>query len=113
MLAKNKRLKKNKDFDSVFKEGKSAYGGFLGVKIKKNDLEISRFGLLLGIKVSKLAVIRNLYKRRIKAVLQQTVSNTKNGYDLVIIVLPTIKNKTYQEIETEIKNLFIKLKFYK
>lgn len=113
MLAKNKRLKKNKDFDSVFKEGKSAYGGFLGVKIKKNDLEISRFGLLLGIKVSKLAAIRNLYKRRIKAVLQQTVSNTKNGYDLVIIVLPTIKNKTYQEIETEIKNLFIKLKFYK
>lgn len=112
MLAKNKRLKKNKDFDSVFKEGKSAYGGFLGVKIKKNDLEISRFGLLLGIKVSKLAVIRNFYKRRIKAVLQQTVSNTKNGYDLVIIALPTIKNKTYQEIETEIKNLFIKLKFY-
>lgn len=113
MLAKNNRLKKNKEFDLVFKEGKSAYGSFLGVKIRENSLEINRFGILLGTKVSKLAVVRNTFKRRIKDILRQQNLKAKTGYDCVIIVLPTIIDKSYQDIKTEIENIFIKLKFYR
>lgn len=113
MLAKNSRLKKNKDFDLVFKEGKTSYVDFLGIKIKNNHLNSNRFGILLGTKVSKLAVVRNLYKRQIKSILKEQNKQTKTGYDCVIIVLPKIINKNYQEIEKEIKTAFIKLKFYK
>lgn len=113
MLAKKSRLKKNKDFDLVFKEGKTAYGGFLGVKIRKNQLENNRFGILLSTKVSKLAIVRNLYKRRIKNILKNQKPEIKEGYDCVIIVLPTIINKNYQEIKGEINNTFNKLKFYR
>lgn len=113
MLAKNNRLKKNKEFDLVFKEGKTVYGGILGIKIRKNTLEINRFGVLLSTKVSKLAVVRNLYKRRIKDILRQEESKIKTGYDCVVIVLPAIINKNYQEIEAEIKTAFTKLKFYR
>lgn len=113
MLAKNSRLKKNKEFDFVFKEGKTTYGGFLGIKICKNNLEINRFGVLLSTKVSKLATVRNLYKRRIKNILKEQNLNTKIGYDCVVIVLPAIIKKNYQEIEAEIKTAFNKLKFYR
>ena len=113
MLAKNSRLKKNKEFDLVFKEGKTSYGDFLGVKIKKNNLESNRFGILLGTKVSKLAITRNLYKRRIKSILRSQNIKLKTGFDCVIIVLPKIINKNYQEIKVEIEKTFIKLKFYR
>jgi ribonuclease P protein component len=112
MLAKENRLKKNKEFDLVFKDGKTAYGGFIGVKIKKNELETNRFGVLLSTKVSKLAVIRNLYKRRIKAIIRQEDKQLRTGYDCVIIVLPLILGKNYLEIEAEIQNVFRRLKFY-
>ena len=113
MLAKNSRLKKNKEFDLVFKEGKTFYGAFLGVKIRGNELANNRYGILLGTKVSKLAVVRNLYKRRIKEILKKQNLKTKTGYDCVIIVLPAIINKNYQEIEAELNTAFTKLKFYR
>jgi len=113
MLAKKCRLKKNKEFDLVFKEGKTVYGGVLGIKMRVNELGVNRFGVLLSTKVSKLAVVRNLYKRRIKSILKQEDLKIKTGYDCVAIVLPAIKNKNYQEIEAEIKTAFNKLKFYR
>jgi len=112
MLANSGRLKKNKEFDLVFKEGRAVYGEFLGIKSRKNNLDINRFGVLLSTKVSKLAVERNKYKRRIKAIISQENLNIKTGHDCVIIVLPAIINREYSEIKTEIKNIFMKLKFY-
>jgi len=112
MLEKGFRLTKNKEFDSVFKEGKSGYGRLLGIKIKKNKLQHNRYGLLLSTKVSKLATIRNKYKRRIKAILLEENKELKQGFDVVIIVFPLILNKNYLEIKSEIKNILIKLKFY-
>lgn len=113
MLAKDSRLKKNKEFDLVFKEGKSVYGAFLGIKLRKTDLDTNRFGVLISTKVSKLAVVRNLYKRRIKDILKTQNLQLKTGYNCVVIVLPAIKDKNYQEIEAEIVTAFNKLKFYR
>lgn len=113
MLAKDSRLKKNKEFDLVFKEGKTVYGKLLGLKARKNNLGFNRFGVLLSTKVSKLAVERNKYKRKIKTILRQENPKMNFGYDCVIIVLPVILGKNYQEIKDELQNIFVKLKFYK
>lgn len=112
MLEKGLCLRKNKDFDAVFKEGKSFYGRLLGIKVRKNNLDHNRYGILLSNKVSKLAVIRNKYKRRIRAIIFNENNLAKQGFDVVIIVFPLILNKNYSEIDTEIKNIFNKLKFY-
>jgi ribonuclease P protein component len=112
MLAKNSRIKRNNDFDLVFKEKRSIYGQFLGLKIRSNNLLRNRFGVLLGTKVSKLAVLRNTYKRRVKRVLSLEDKKLKTGNDLVVIVLPAIVGKKYQEIENEIKTILSKLKLY-
>ena len=112
MLEKSLCLAKNKDFDIVFKEGKSSYGKLLRIKVKKNCLDNNRFGILLSNKVSKSAVIRNKYRRRIRAIIFKENKIIKQGFDFVIIVFPLILNKKYPEIEKEIQNSLLRLKFY-
>ncbi len=112
MLANSCRLKKNKEFDLVFKKGQTVYGQFLGVKVIDNHLNTNRFGVLLSTKVSKLAVIRNKYKRKIKTIIREENLKIDGGRDCVIIVLPQILGKKYQDIKTELQIILKKLKFY-
>jgi ribonuclease P protein component len=112
MLEKSLCLTKNKEFDVVFKEGKSSYGQSLGFKVIKNQLNHNRFGILLSNKVSKSAVVRNKHRRRIRSIIFKENQIIKQGFDFVIIVFPLILNKKYSEVEKEIKNSLSKLKFY-
>jgi ribonuclease P protein component len=113
MLAKKNRLTKNNDFDAVFKKGKSCYRTCFGIKIlKKDDSIINRFGILLSTKVSKKAVLRNLYKRRIRVILREENQKLKEGYDCAVVVFPLILGKNKKEIKSEIQIAFKKLKLY-
>jgi ribonuclease P protein component len=113
MLKRAKRLTKDKDFDNVFKRGRSAYSQILGVKIEKNDLSYNRFGVLVGTKVSKKAVDRNKIKRRIRAIIHNEEPFLKTGYDCVFIVLPLILAKSYDEIKSGVKAVFLSSRLYK
>ena len=103
MLKKEQRLTKDKEFDQIFKQGYSSYDKILGIKATKNDLEHSRFGILISTKVSKKSVERNLIKRRIREILQQVAPSFKVPVNLAVIVLPTAKDKSFQELENSIK----------
>lgn len=113
MLKQDNRLTKKKDFDQVFKSGKSSFNKLLGVKSLKNDLKINRFGIVVGSKVSKKAVERNKIKRRIRAIVKIEIDRVKPGQDIVIITLPEIREKNFSEIEGAVKNSLDKLKLYK
>jgi len=110
MLKKNQRLKYDKDFDQLFKIGRSFYGPFLGFKTISNNLDISRFGILVGTKVSKKAVVRNKIKRQIRGILSQKMANIKPGNDLVIITFPKIINQNFVSIEASIEDGLKRLK---
>src|SRR5574344_1670479 len=112
MLNRSFRLNKNKEFDQVFQAGHSFFVIFLGIKAIKNEATANKFGVLVGLKVSKLAVKRNLVKRRIKAVLQKENKNLKQGYNIVVITKPEIVDYNYQEIKEEISRGFNKLNLY-
>lgn len=102
MLPKINRLTKNKEFDYVFKKGRSNYNNLLGVKNTLNDLGLVRLGILISNKVSKKATDRNKTKRQIREIFNQYLNKIIAGNDFVIIALPVIKTKTYQEIEEAI-----------
>lgn len=112
MLNQSLRLNKNKEFDQVFQAGHSFFGIFLGIKALKNEKNTNKFGVLVGLKISKLAVKRNLVKRRIKSVLEKENKNLKQGYNIVVITKPEIINQNYQEIKEEISRGLSKLKLY-
>jgi len=112
MLKKENRIRLDKEFDRVFKAGQSFYGKEIGLKIAKNDLALSRFGILINTKVSKKAVVRNKIKRQIRAIIEANLESIAGGYDLVIIVFPQILDKNFVEIEKILLNGFRKLKIY-
>jgi len=99
MLPEINRLKKKKDFDLVHNKGRFYGGSFLAVKTAKNGLDATRVGFLVGLKISKKAVVRNKIKRRLRASIRKMIFEFKPGYDVVVMVRPQIVDKNYQEID--------------
>lgn len=113
MLPRVNRLKKKKDFERVFKRGTGFKEDFLFIKIIPNHLKVSRFGFIVGEKVSKKATLRNKVKRRLREIVRVRLSKIKTGFDLALVVEPGLENKKFQEIENLIDKLFKKAKIYK
>lgn len=113
MLPKKNRLTKNKEFDYVFKNGRSSYDNVIGIKNALNDISDVRLGILISNKVSKKAVVRNKIKRQIREIFSSKLNKVKPGNDFVIIVMPLILAKTYQDIEKSIMFNLKKIKAFK
>ena len=109
MLPAANRLSKEKDFKKTFQKGKSFFTKILGVKILKNNLEASRFGIVVSTKISKKAVQRNKIKRQIREVLRLNLDKVKPGFDVVIITLPAIRDLKYADTEKELLTALKKL----
>lgn len=107
MFKKKFRLTRDKEFEKIFKQGKSSYDQFLGIKTVKNELNFNRYGVIVGVKVSKKAVERNKIKRRLREILKKYQEKLQLGYDLAVIVLPKSKQASYEELE---KAVFFNLK---
>ena len=102
MLPRQYRLRKDRDFQKIWKRGQSYRTKFFRFKILKNNLIISRFGIVVGTKVSKKTTIRNQTKRRAGEIIRLKLSSIKPCYDLILTALPMAVHKKYPEIEKDI-----------
>ena len=68
-----------------------------------NGLTISRFGLSVGKRVSKKAVIRNRLKRRLREILRKAPINP--GWDVVFIVQPAAVSVDYGHLKASVEDL--------
>lgn len=110
VLSKKFSLSKKKDFEAVYKKGKRTHGEFVTVITSKNEINISRFGVIVSNKVSKKATERNKIRRRISEIIRQNLGLLKKGLDVIIIAKIQILDKKYEDIESEILKLFKKQK---
>ena len=85
MLPGINRLKKKRDFEHVFKQGRGLREGFLSLKFVKNGLGTTRFGFVVGQKVSRKAVIRNKVKRRLRDLARNRLENVIKGLDVAVV----------------------------
>ena len=106
MLANEHRLRRKNDFASVFKKGKGFKKDFVFLKVIKNKLRESRFGFIVGNKVSKKAVVRNKIKRRLRGIVEKNLDRVKKGFDIIVVALPGLEKKSFQEINNTIDSLF-------
>ncbi|HAI73971.1 MAG TPA: ribonuclease P protein component [Candidatus Moranbacteria bacterium] len=86
MLLKKNRIKKNADFESVYRFGKAFFCGKIAIKAKENGLAVLRVGVSVGLNFSKKSVDRNRIKRQIRAFFRQNLEKIKTGWDIVAIV---------------------------
>lgn len=112
---KQQFLKKNVEFKTVYRRGKSFSNNLLVLYIYKNRKNINNINRL-GISVSKKvgnSVVRSRVKRLIKESyrINQNHFNDK-GFDLVIIARTSCNGKTYKEVEKALINIFKKAGLY-
>lgn len=112
MLPSKNRLKKKKDFERVFKEGKGVKEEFLYIKVVANNLTVSRVGFIVSQKVSKKAVLRNKIKRRLREITKEKLPKIKQGLDIVLTATPEAAAKDFSEMEKEVDRIFTKAKIY-
>lgn len=103
MLPKKNRLVKKEDYEKVWKYGKSLFEKIVSLRAQKNNLNISRFGFIVGLKVSKKAVKRNRIRRQLQEIIRLKIKTIKPGYDILIVALPKILDKKYWEIDEVIE----------
>ena len=108
MLPRKYKLKKDNDFKKVFKQRGNNQQEFIKIKILKNDLTYSRFGFIVGLKISKKAVERNRIKRRLEEIVRLKLKQIRPGFDIVVLVNQEITKKNYQAIEKTLISLFRK-----
>lgn len=108
MLPQKNRLKKTKDFENVWHKGKIARESFLLLKFAKNNLDESRFGFAVGMKVSKKAVVRNKIKRWLREAIRTNLTNIKPGIDIIISAIPGTEKSNFAEIKEKTNKLLKK-----
>ena len=79
------------------------------MKVRENHLPHSRFGVVVGLKVHKKAVKRNLVKRRIREILRKHLPEIKPGYDVMVLTQPKSVETEYAEMETQVLSCLKKL----
>ncbi|MDD3840066.1 MAG: ribonuclease P protein component [Clostridia bacterium] len=103
-MSSMENIKKNKDFVSIYRKGRSISNRQLVLYYKKNRLVESRFGISISKKVGN-SVTRNRIKRIIKENLRKKYDKIKKGYDLVFIVRVGASNMNYNEAGCSIDDL--------
>ena len=104
---KKYRIRKNTEFRTVYRRGKSFSNQSLVLYIYRNGKDINRCGISVSKKVGK-SVIRSRVKRLISESYRLNNEGLKIGYDLVFIARNPSNSKNYKEIESALKNLLKK-----
>ena len=108
MLPSPNRLRHEKDIKALFADGKGVFDSALGLKLRKNGLASTRFAVVVGTKVSKLAVVRNRVRRQIRSVLEARLHDIKPGFDVAIMVRGEALKMTFSQIEERIVSVLKK-----
>lgn len=104
LLANMDGLKKNRDFITVCRFGKSFADRYLVMYAMKNEQDSTRIGISVSKKVGN-SVVRHRVKRLIKESCRLHYGQFIPGYDLVIIARKAIKGKSYIETEGAVLHL--------
>ena len=113
MLPKINRIKKQKDFEIIFKKGVSFKNSLFVLKFIKNSLNKTRVSFIVSNKISKKATVRNKIRRRLSEIVKKEINNIKGSLDIVFISLPGIEKKDFLELKDALNNLLIKAKIIK
>ena len=97
-------LKKNIDFQNVYRNGKSYANRFLVVYILENHTEKNRLGISVSKKVGN-SVIRHHLTRLIRESYRLHEDMFDSGLDIVVIARATARNISYHEVESALMHL--------
>ena len=97
-------LKKNSDFQKVYRQGKSYANRYLVMYVLENHTEGNRLGISVSKKVGN-SVIRHHLTRLIRVSYRLHEDMFNNGLDIVVIARSTARDISYHETESALLHL--------
>ena len=97
-------LKKNQDFQNVYKYGKSYANRYFVMYVLKNDQEKNRIGISVSKKVGN-SVVRHHITRLVRESYRLQEDMFNSGLDIVVIASVAAKNTNYHEVESALLHL--------
>ena len=105
-------LKKNRDFQNVYKKGTSFANSYLVMYILENGLQENRIGISVSKKVGN-SVVRHHLTRLIRESYRLSEEHFRCGIDIVVIARTSAQGRHYHEIESALIHLGKLHKIYK
>ena len=102
------RVRKRKDYQLAYQEGKKYHTKNFIIFIRKNNLDLPRLGITVARKYGK-AVKRNRIKRLLREFFRLNKKLFKTGYDYVIVVKRNCNVKNYWEVKEELEEFLNRL----
>ena len=106
-LPKQKRIKKNKVFETLLQQGKRGENAFLILYSMPNNLNYNRVALRTSKKLGK-AVDRNRLRRRLKELFRTHQNLFAPGHDILIIPKVKSLNGKHEELRRDLLQLMEK-----
>jgi len=97
-------LKKNSDFQKVYREGKSCANRYFVMYILENGTGCNRIGISVSKKVGN-SIVRHRLKRLIKEAYRLQEDMFNSGLDIVVIARVSAKEVSYRETESALLHL--------
>lgn len=115
MLPGLHRLRSRHDFQTIYQHGQSWHGQYFVAWVFLSDetsqglepqiLSPTRIGIVVGKKVSNLAVKRNLVKRRIRQAIRELLEQIPANLDVIIIARRGAADLQAEQFLPELKQL--------
>ena len=97
-------LKKNSDFQKVYKQGKSYANRYLVLYVLENGTVCNRIGISVSKKVGN-SIVRHRLKRLIKEAYRLQEDIFYRGLDIVIIARMSAKDISYKDTKSALLHL--------
>lgn len=106
-IHRQERLRRRKDFDAVFRRGRSWNNDLLVLRTLTNDLDHNRYGFITSKRVGR-AVVRNRVRRLLSEAIR--ARPLKRGWDVVFSAKASSAQAGFNEINRAVIDLLAKAK---
>ena len=97
-------LKKNSDFQNVYKNGRSFVNKYLVMYVLENNRNINRLGISVSKKVGN-SVVRHRFTRLVRESYRLHENIFNSGLDIVVVARKSAASVGYEEIESALLHL--------
>ncbi len=107
MLAKQYRLRKNKEFNFVYKHGKPTHQKLVMMFCVKTKWKPNKIGFSISHKIGN-SVVRHKLKRRLSEIVRAYIPQLNTNFNYVIVARKGLEELSFAELEKTVGELFKK-----